>query len=244
MKKYMILTLALVFILAGCGAKDELKQADDTVTEPIAVELTISPDHIEANTVTTFSAKVTQAGQNVEDADEVLFEVGKKGDEQKEMIHGKHQGEGLYTIEKGFAEDGIYYVIAHVTARGMHNMPKKEFTVGHVEATHDDNNEQDSHHHHTAITIEFDTEAIIEAAKETTLTAIIHTEEHKVLVGADVQFEFWQDGDEKHFYVRAIEENGTYQAKTTFDQQGKYNVRIHVVKGDLHDHVEKTVEVK
>jgi hypothetical protein len=29
-------------------------------------------------------------------------------------------------------EDGIYYVQTHVTARGLHIMPKKQFAVGNV----------------------------------------------------------------------------------------------------------------
>lgn len=45
------------------------------------------------------------------------------------MEFGKHQGEGVFSITKTFQEVGDYTVIAHVTARDMHNMPKKEFIV-------------------------------------------------------------------------------------------------------------------
>lgn len=250
MKKYVLLILAMMLVLAGCGSKNDDTQGQSLPTPAmIDVALTLSPDHIEAGTSVTISAKVTQANENVEDADEVLFEVWKKDDKEHEMINGVHQGEGVYTIEKSFDAEGVYYVISHVTARSMHNMPKKEFIVGnpedhHDEATGHDEDEQSQHHHHSAISIQLEVADVIEANKETVLTANVHADDHTALTGADVQFEIWQDGDEKHYYVVANEVNDTYQASTTFSTQGKYNVRVHVLKGELHDHLEETVDVK
>ncbi|WP_276399872.1 hypothetical protein [Halalkalibacterium halodurans] len=37
--------------------------------------------------------------------------------------------EEIYYVDKTFPEPGHYYVIAHVTARGMHNMSKIEIEV-------------------------------------------------------------------------------------------------------------------
>ena len=74
-------------------------------------------------------AVVTQGKENVEDANKVEFEIRKSGQETNEKIIGKHQGNGIYSINKTFQEAGDYSIIAHVTARDMHNMPKKEFTV-------------------------------------------------------------------------------------------------------------------
>lgn len=258
MKKYALLILSLVLLLAGCGSKEENKQADTLpVPIPIAVDLQIAPEHIEANTAVTFTAVVTQENEKVDDADEVLFEIWKKGSEDHEMIDAEHKGNGQYVIEKSFAEDGIYYVISHVTARNMHNMPKKEFVVGNAEASDDNDHHEgiadshteqghdsSQHHDHSAITIQFKTEDVLQVNKSTLLTATILADDHHALLEADVQFEIWQDGDEKHFYVRATEQDGSYQATTTFEKQGKYNVRVHVLKGDLHDHSEQVVEVK
>ena len=57
---------------------------------------------------------------------------GKEGqtDDQHETVEAKLDKEkGVYYIEKNFNELGSYYIIAHVTARGMHNMPKVEIEV-------------------------------------------------------------------------------------------------------------------
>ncbi len=148
MNKYIFLAIAMILILAGCGGSKENKQPESLpIPVPIAVELTISPEHIEANTSVTISAKVTQNNENVENADEVLFEVWKKGHEEHEMIHGKHQGNGVFTIEKSFDADGVYYVVSHVTARNMHSMPKKEFIVGDAPDHHEPSKESDEEEH-------------------------------------------------------------------------------------------------
>lgn len=66
------------------------------------------------------------------DAEEMQFEVWKEGqiDDQHEKVDGKiDEEEGIYFLNKTFAEPGKYYIIAHVTARGMHNMPKVEIEV-------------------------------------------------------------------------------------------------------------------
>jgi len=73
--------------------------------------------------------KVTQGDEKVEDAKKVEFELWKSDQESHEKVLGKHQGNGVYSISQTFQEDGEYTVIAHVTARDMHNMPKKEFSV-------------------------------------------------------------------------------------------------------------------
>ncbi|WP_394237526.1 FixH family protein [Niallia oryzisoli] len=74
-------------------------------------------------------ALVTQGDEKVEDAKKVEFEISKSGQENSEKIIGKHQGNGIYSITESFQEAGDYSVIAHVTSRDMHTMPKKEFTV-------------------------------------------------------------------------------------------------------------------
>ena len=54
---------------------------------------------------------------------------GSKADKH-EKVEIKHTENGIYRLEKSFPQEGTYYIISHVTARDMHNMPKKEFTIG------------------------------------------------------------------------------------------------------------------
>lgn len=126
MGKNQIRLLAMflfVMVLAACSDKE---------TEPklVDVDLSVSPEQAEVGEMVTIEAKVTYGDEVVTDADEVSFEIWRAHDEDHEKIEIEHAGEGNYRLERAFEQEGTYYVISHVTARDMHNMPKKEFVIG------------------------------------------------------------------------------------------------------------------
>jgi hypothetical protein len=94
------------------------------------VDLSITPEKGEVNQTVTFNAKVTQGKEKVNDADEVTFEIWRSMDPNHEKIEIKQPEDGDYSLTKTFQQEGTYYIISHVTARGMHNMSKKEFIIG------------------------------------------------------------------------------------------------------------------
>ena len=47
------------------------------------------------------------------------------------MVDGQLTKDGIYTASYTFEHDGVYYMFAHTTARGMHTMPKQKMIVGH-----------------------------------------------------------------------------------------------------------------
>ena len=135
MKKWFISLVVISAILAGCGT------GDSTTTEKIgshnegtAVEVKVditTPAKVEANKEVELTAHVTQGGENVDDADEVKFEVWESGvREDGQMIEGKLDKDGIYKATTKFDQDGVYYMYAHTTARGLHTMPKQKIIVG------------------------------------------------------------------------------------------------------------------
>jgi hypothetical protein len=132
MKKILFLSLMFlsVLIISACNNNDQQEQADEKLPEFVEVELSVTPEHGKANEPIIFEAKITQGDENVEDADEVKFEIWRAKDENHEKIIVEHSEDGIYRLEKSFAQDGTYYIISHVTARDMHNMPKKVFVIG------------------------------------------------------------------------------------------------------------------
>jgi hypothetical protein len=118
--------LLLLFGLAACSDNNAVEE------EPqfLDVELSINPDKAEVNEPVVFEAKVTYGEEEVTDADEVKFEIWRANDEEHEKILVEDAENGVYRLEKSFAEEGTYYIYSHVTARRMHNMPKKEFIIG------------------------------------------------------------------------------------------------------------------
>ncbi|MBY0145993.1 FixH family protein [Neobacillus niacini] len=146
MKKILFLSLMVlsVLIISACNNKEKQEQADDKLPEFVEVNLSVTPEHGKANEPIIFEAKVTQGEENVEDADEVKFEIWRAKDEKHEKIEVEHSEDGIYRLEKAFEQEGTYYIISHVTARDMHNMPKKEFVVGTASEPEDPDEMKDS----------------------------------------------------------------------------------------------------
>lgn len=122
----MIVTVLLLGIAVSCS-----KQKEDAGELPkmVEVNLSIKPETGEVGKPILFEAKVTQGTEEINDA-KVVFEVWRAKDTTHEKITIKKPKNGVYRLEKAFQQEGTYYIISHVTARDMHNMPKKEFIVG------------------------------------------------------------------------------------------------------------------
>jgi len=129
MKRLFLLIFSSVLVFMGCSNNTTDNQE---VPELIEVAVETTPATLTLNEVIRIEAKVTQGQEVVKDADEMKFEIWKEGqpDDQHEKISGTLDKEkGVYYIEKRFDEPGNYNVIAHVTARDMHNMPKVQLEV-------------------------------------------------------------------------------------------------------------------
>jgi hypothetical protein len=124
MKKWLFLFGMLILFLAGCTSQKESQEELAFLDVKIATE-----EKLPLNKEVEIACVVTYGNEKVTDADEVKFEIWKNGTEDHEMIVGKHAGEGKYVIQKTFTKAGTYSIVAHVTARNMHNMPKVEVTV-------------------------------------------------------------------------------------------------------------------
>jgi hypothetical protein len=130
MKKMLFLSLMVLAFLLVSACNNKQHPANDDLPEFVEVDLTVNPENGKANEPIVFEAKVTQGDENVEDADEVKFEIWRAKDEEHEKITVEHSEDGIYRLEKTFHQEGTYYIISHVTARDMHNMPKQVFVVG------------------------------------------------------------------------------------------------------------------
>ncbi|TKC19569.1 FixH family protein [Robertmurraya kyonggiensis] len=141
MKKNLLILL-ITFIgavsITGCAQQDE-KSEEPFFTE---VNLSVNPQKGEVNEPVIIEAKVTYGDEEVTDADEVLFEIWRAHDEEHEKMEIKHAENGIYRLEKSFEQEGTYYVISHVTAREMHNMPKTEFVIGEASEPEEDSTSQ------------------------------------------------------------------------------------------------------
>lgn len=258
MKKFtFVMGILLVMALAACGNDGESNQ-DAELPELLEVELNLPEENLEVGSDLALEAYVSQGGEAVEDANEVKFEVLKKGDTESEMLEAEHQGKGIYTVNKKFEAEGVYSVTAHVTARNMHNMPRKELVVGNpVEPeadTHEEHEEganSDAHAHghghdhgEPAVLVKLESGFDMVANESTDLSVLI-TEKDEPLTEATIRFEIWKEGQEKHEFIDATEAgDGVYQASKTFESAGNHLINVHINKGELHEHQLFSVTVK
>nr|WP_281419761.1 FixH family protein [Evansella tamaricis] len=230
------------------------------------VELSM-PEEGDPDTEIVIQALVTQGEEKVNDASEVIFEIWKQGQkEESEFVDATEPiGDGVYEITYIFTEEYIYFVQPHVTARGMHMMPVGEIIIGDVpenlleeqdENTHEHDNgdhadhgeghhhDMDHSHHHEDLRVDWLTAENIEQSNQTELSVYVEWQDAPLRNG-DIQFEIWQDGDERHTWLPAEEsEEGTYVANHTFERTGDYNIQIHVEDDTgLHEHIQFVIQV-
>ncbi|ABO66235.1 Conserved hypothetical protein [Geobacillus thermodenitrificans NG80-2] len=240
---FVMVAVLTAIIIAACSNNNE--QAETPAMLEVKMDV---PDHIDVNKPTKLACVVTYGGEKVEDASEVKFEVWKHGNGDREMLEAKHDGNGRYSVTKTFTEAGTYSVVAHVTARDMHNMPKQDIVVGNPEqasaagsSSDDQANKEEGHHHGSDVSMSLSSHSF-EAGKPVTLGVRI-TKDGKALTNATVRFEIWQ-AENKHEFIDASEKgNGEYEAVATFANKGTYSVKVHVEASALHEHQVKQVTV-
>ncbi|WP_018392171.1 FixH family protein [Bacillus sp. 37MA] len=251
-KKYWMIMLALVIAVLSACSGEEGKVEESEVPQAIEVQLEV-PETVEVNGKIAMKAVVTQGSEKVADADKVEFEVWEEGaKEESNMIEAKNNNDGTYEAETTFDRDGVFTVQVHVTARGLHTMPKKSVTVG-TGAAHDEaiQEEKELHEHEhgeseTGFSMHFMEPDGVEAEKETILTAHLENE-GAPLEKAQVRYEIWNNSNtEKHTWADAEETSpGEYTAAYTFTEAGAFTVKVHVENDEgLHEHEEHQVDVK
>ena len=254
--KHFVIIFAIMLVISGCGTTEEKQESNSSGEEfvPVTVDISIYPSPIEVKKEITIEATVTQGNEKVEDASDVEFEIWKDDEKSHEKIKAEHQGNGVYSIKKSFANTGAYHVIAHVQARDLHTMPQRDFDVVDLTASQTETDtetdhqhaSEGDHHHGTDLLIHFMSDEEMKVNEESKLQAHIVYKDAP-LQGAKVRFEVWPDGQEKHEFIDAVEDkNGEYSAGKSFAEKGLYHVKVHVEKKDvdIHDHKEEKVTIQ
>ncbi|WP_246097064.1 FixH family protein [Psychrobacillus soli] len=131
MKKGIAAFTLTAMVLTGCGAEEaNHTNHEETTFQEIVVQIQ-TPEQLPVGEEVVLAAKVSQGEKAVDDADKVEFEVWESGlRDEGQMIEGTLTKDGVYEANYTFDHDGVYYMFAHTTARGLHTMPKQKLTVG------------------------------------------------------------------------------------------------------------------
>ncbi|HLR23576.1 MAG TPA: FixH family protein [Pseudogracilibacillus sp.] len=148
MKKFSVMAgmLLIVGLFTACSSNNNENNLEDELPE-LNVDFDV-PETADSKENVHLEALVTYDGEPVEEADEVLFEIWESGNEDdSEKIEADNEGEGVYTLDYQFDEDGVYEMYAHTTAEGLHTMPKKQIAVGDAEIPDDEDDEDENNEH-------------------------------------------------------------------------------------------------
>lgn len=243
MKRKVGLFIFIVILgtLVACS-KDNEVITEVAPAEPLEVELTVT-ESAEINETVNMEALVTQGEEDVDDADEVVFEIWEEErQDESEKIDSVNEKKGIYTAETAFDKDGTFYIQAHVTARGLHTMPKTTVIIG-------DGGEygasEESHFETEGFSMHFmEVDGVKVGAEE---KLIVHLElEEEPFKDADVRYELWSEDDpDNHVWVDAEELiAGEYTASYTFLEAKKYTVVVQVEDdNELHERQEYKINV-
>src|SRR5690625_306778 len=131
-KKIVIFIVTLLAAISFVGCQGNVNSGVPLEMRMIDVDLQL-PETYDPGKELRIEATVTLKEETVEDANEVNFELWRQGDGDDSVSYpGEHIGDGVYAIDYTFEEDGVYYVVSHVTVEEMHRMLKKKIIVGEV----------------------------------------------------------------------------------------------------------------
>lgn len=237
----------LTLMLTACqqGGHEQHQQhkepANPAIPQQISVSFQANPAQPAPGEPVTLNATVRAGEQPVDDA-KVELEVWKKGEKDHHMLETQSKGQGVYSASATYQAEGEYLVIVHVTTPQVHQMIEGKFQVG--EAKKEEHKHGQGHDHGDGLSMHVMLPKEVKSGQETKLTAHVR-QEGNPFVDAEVQFEYWKEGDQKHEYTDTAEvKPGEYYTSIRFSQPGTYHLILHVEKGNIHDHKEQTLIVK
>lgn len=253
MKKMIMLLIALTTstALVACNNNDSTNDSKKKET-PLKATLTV-PETAKTGEKVELKVAVTKDSKAVTDAKDVAFEIKNGKTNLDKMVTAKLMDDSYVATYKA-KDAGKYEITAHVSAKdGGHVMPNTEMAVENAptKSEHADQNtsaesatEEHEDHHDVAIT--YNHKHSVTKDSEVTLNVSLK-HDGKALTGASVHYQVLpQFNDGKPTWITLKETSkGTYEAKYTFNQAGKYQLKLHVENDDgLHSHEVKDFIVK
>lgn len=235
---------SLCFIVTACGGAGgqehqghgETKNTPQTA-EKLTITFATDPQSAKPDQSTILKATVKSGNQPITDA-KVELELW-KGKEKHQRLSTTMKEKGVYQTAHTFREAGNYTIIVHVTTPAVHQMITQTIPVG-----SSSERETHGHDHGEGVTLHIESPSAIQAGKNAKFKGLV-MDYGKPLENAEVQFEYWKDGSDKHAYSDTAElKPGEYETTLRFDAPGTYRVKLHVEKEKIHDHTETTVKVK
>lgn len=239
-----IFVISMITWISGCSSNStnqhNHQNHNQTTTSDLSVSFQANPAKSNLGDPVTLQATVKEGNKGVANA-KVEFEIWKGTSSNHKQYPAKHVENGAYIASNSFVESGTYNVVVHVYTDKDHKMTEGTFQVGQTSS------ELGEHHHNMKTRLHLMLPNSPQKGKSIVLTGHIMDANGNPLKEAEVEFEIWKEGNNKHQYVKAEEKkDGEYMKIYTFPDTGTYHVQLHVEKPSekLHEHIEKTITVQ
>lgn len=122
------MTTFFIVLLSGCAINSNNHESY-TDFKPLEVSVHLSDTINEGGNQKVF-AFVSQDNQDISNAELVRFEVWSNNHNQHEWITATSEGDGVYSADVHFTEEGLYFAKALTQVGDLYAMPTKRFAVG------------------------------------------------------------------------------------------------------------------
>ncbi|WP_018130608.1 FixH family protein [Effusibacillus pohliae] len=130
---FLLTVVPSIVLLTACASQGNTGHHNDhqtgmDVPQKLTIEFSTDPNPVVVNQAARLIEHVSQNGQPIADAT-IEMEIWREGDSQHEKVKAAADQNGAYVVQKTFGQAGHYHVTLHTTARGVHQMPTKDFQV-------------------------------------------------------------------------------------------------------------------
>lgn len=129
----LVAVLASITLLTACASKGQNEMNDHTgmdMPQKLTIEFSSNPSAVMLGQEVELLEHVSKKGEPVKDAS-VEMEIWRDGDQQHEKVKAAADQKGNYIVKKTFNQAGLYHATLHTTTSEIHQMPTKDFQVGH-----------------------------------------------------------------------------------------------------------------
>lgn len=153
MKNIRIASLWIIVLVAlvGCLLDEDVAEQYKKET-PLEIDIQV-PEYIEAKENTEVTFELSQNGESVSTLDDLSVTTWMVDSETTKQLVAENVGNGEYSVETSFDQDGIYHMKVTASKNNATIMPTKQFIVGNYEEevnepTEDEHegHDHDSHH--------------------------------------------------------------------------------------------------
>ncbi|WP_026690875.1 FixH family protein [Alteribacter aurantiacus] len=228
-KKRMIIFTAVVLLIIGCSDDPVTEETEAQSGERINVRM-LYDDEVRPNEETTLRVQVQQAGEQVDDAEEVIFEIWPHGRSYESVeLEAEHAGEGIYESEHTFDEENLFYVQPRVSARNRQSMTLSELIVGDF-LIRSENMELEEGEGEGELPEDFiaffgvDRDLV---AGEPSILTVQANYEKEPWTDGEVLIDIKKDDGSPETFETVESEPGVYQLEHIFNDGGAYDIVIH-----------------